>query len=254
MKRFLCILAILALLVTALPSCSKKETAYELYSNAAEALFQSESGYVCATTVVEQLSSTDQSLQSKVVNAIDFRFLGNDRSIRQGKQEGDKFNTQIDYAYIDGVLYMEKGVFGNTKWKFECAQDDIADISKINIDMDFSITLPELDKSAFKDVQVMTDGSNRKISVQVPQSKLTHWMTAITGASEVEESEEPLELTLVFDSESMLKEAYLRFQLTYGTQIVKVDLALSYADFGVGKPIEPTSPIGSYETLTITLP
>lgn len=254
MKKLLCILAVLALLITSLPSCSKKETAYELYSNAAEAILQSESGYVCATTVVELLSGTDQSVQSKAVNAIDFRFLGNDRSIRQGKKDGEAFNKQIDYAYIDGVLYMEKGVFGNSKWKYECTQDEIADVSKININMDFALTLPELDKDAFKDVKIMTDGSNRKITVRVPQSKLTHWMTAITGAAEVEESEEALELTLVLDAEGTLKEAYLRFQITHGKQTVKVDLALSYADFGARKPIETTSPIESYETLKITLP
>ena len=98
----------------------------------------------------------------------------------------------------------------------------------------------------------MTDGTNRKISVLVPQSKLTHWMTAITGAAEVEESEELLELSLVFDSEGTLKEAYIRFQMTYGKQTVKVDLALSYADFGARKPIRTTSPIESYETLKIT--
>ena len=118
--------------------------------------------------------------------------------------------------------------------------------------MDFTRILPELSKDAFKDVEILTDGQSRMITLSVPQSKLTYWMSAISGVENVEESDEKYEMKLVFDAQNNISKVYMRFQLFMDGVTLTVDLELSYSDIGANKPIELTSSEASYKELSIS--
>lgn len=249
MKKLLCLIASVAILLTALPACSKGQTTspYTLYHTAATALSGTDSAAVILTANVTNAASPN----STTAQITEYRFLGNDHSVKLSAQSNGNSVVQAHYTYLDGVLYVESGAYGNEKWKQTCAKEDIGAVSNINIDMSFVTALPVMTEADLEGVTVMTDGSNRKITVSVPQSKLSHWITAISGVKEMDTSDAPLDLILIIDSTGALSEVYMKFQLTIGNDTVKVDLKLKYSDIGAQKPVTLPSDANSYREIGV---
>ena len=245
MKRLFTLLTALLLLLGALPSCANKNDAYDLYANAAEQLSKTNSAAVTLTNKVLDESGASVLKQTTT----EYRFNGNDMSLKLSIEGKDTPN--VHYTYLGGTLYSEIGTAGVEKWKATCARDAITSATGVSVDMSFITKLPALEKKDFKDVAITTNGTYKKITVKAPQSLLTGWIAGITGAAEVEASSESIEMTLLFDQNGTVNSVYLRFQISIGTQVIKVDVTVSYADVDAEKPIMLPSSESKYQTVTL---
>ena len=245
MKRFLILLTALLLVLAALPSCAGKSDAYDLYSGAAEQLSKTTSAAITLTSKV--LDDSGENVLKQTVT--EYRFNGNDVSLKLSVDGKEK--PTAHYTYLGGTLYSEIGTAGNEKWKAECARDAIASATGVTIDMSFITKLPALEKKHFDGVTVTTNGTYKKITVKTPQSLLTGWIAGITGAAEVEASAENIDMTLLIDQSGTLSNVYLRFQISVGEQVIKVDVTVSYADVDAQKPLTLPSSESSYQEVTL---
>ena len=245
MKRFLILLTALLLVLAALPSCAGKSDSYDLYSGAAEQLSKTTSAAITLTSKV--LDDSGENVLKQTVT--EYCINGDDMSLKLSVDGKEK--PTAHYTYLGGTLYSEISTAGNEKWKTECARNAIASATGVSIDMGFITKLPTLEKKDFKNVTVTTNGTYKKITVKIPQSLLTGWIAGITGAAEVEASSESIETTLLFDQNGTVNSVYLRFQISVGTQVIKVDVTVSYADVDAQKPITLPSSESKYQLITL---
>lgn len=245
MKKTVLILLALSLALLSLVSCGSDKP-FELYSNAQKTLTEQKSASIVANTKV---TTTVDEIEHVSEQTTTYRYCNDDMSLSLSVKQDGNAGAELAYTYLNGTLYVDKGLYGNQKWQVPCQKDEVEESTGIYVDMSFATALPTLEAKDFDGVTPETDGKNTKITLSLTQDKIEHWLKAITGVAEMEASAETINMMLIFDQDGNLSKVHMRFQLMIDEQAAKVELTIDYADIGAQKPITLPADASTYPTL-----